>query len=173
VAARVPAATAPARAFVGLGANLDDPVGHVRRAFSDLGRIPATRCVLRSGLYRNPPLGPADQPDYINAVAGLDTGLAAEALLDALQAIERAHGRVRGAVRWGPRTLDLDLLLYGDRCRDDPRLTLPHPGLHRRAFVLYPLREIAPGLVIPGCGPVEALAACCPGVELEPVMEPR
>ncbi len=159
------------RAYVGLGANLDDPAAHVRRAFEDLGRIAATRCVSRSRLYRNPPMGPADQPDYVNAAAALDTRLPPPELLAALQAIERAHGRTRDGVRWGPRTLDLDLLLYGDLESDDPRLTLPHPGLHRRAFVLYPLLEIAPGLAIPGRGPLAALAAAVPGTGLQALAE--
>lgn len=171
MAASTPAA-ATVRAYVGLGANLDDPAAHLHRALSDLDGIRLTRVALRSRLYRNPPMGPAAQPDYVNAVAALDTGLAPQALLEALQEIERAHGRVRGAERWGPRTLDLDLLLYGDLRRDDARLTLPHPGLHRRAFVLYPLREIAPELVVPGRGPVEALAARHSGARLEPLTEP-
>jgi 2-amino-4-hydroxy-6-hydroxymethyldihydropteridine diphosphokinase len=104
-------------------------------------------------------MGPADQPDYINAVAAIDTLLTPLALLDALLGIERMHGRVRHATRWGPRTLDLDVLVYGDRIITDPRLAVPHPGIVERAFVLLPLAEIAPDLTIPGRGPVAALAA--------------
>lgn len=124
-------------------------------------RLPETRVVARSSLYRSPPMGPADQPDYINAVAALDTGLPPEALLSALQVIERAHGRRRGGQRWGPRPLDLDVLLYGEAPYSSPTLTIPHPGLHDRAFVLYPLREIAGNLQIPGLGALDALVARC------------
>lgn len=151
-----------AQVFVALGSNLDDPVAQVRSAFQDLDAIPASRCVRRSSLYRSVPIGPAGQPDYINAVAALETGLAPEELLDHLQAIERRHGRVRGAERWGPRTLDLDLLLYDDRVMQTERLTIPHPGLHLRAFVLYPLHEIAPGLRIPQRGSLDELIKQCP-----------
>ncbi len=150
------------RAFIGLGANLDDPVRHVADALTALGDLPSTRLVRRSGLYRTPPMGPPGQPDYINAVAAIDTGLAALDLLDHLQALERAHGRDRRGERWGPRTLDLDILLFGDRRIDHPRLCVPHAGLHERTFVLYPLAEIAPDLDVPGRGPLHALLALCP-----------
>lgn len=145
-------------AFVGLGSNLEDPVQHVGTAFAELDRIPGSRVTARSALYRSVAIGPAGQPDYINAVAALATDLGADDLLDVLQAIEDAHGRVR-TVRWGPRTLDLDLLLYGDQQIASDRLTVPHREMHRRAFVLLPLYEIEPTLLIPGRGPlVDVLA---------------
>lgn len=140
---------APVCAYIGLGSNLDTPVAQLRRALGELDALPASRLVAHSSLYSNPPMGPADQPAYVNAVAALRTSLAPLALLDALQALEQAHGRVRGPQRWGPRTLDLDLLLFDDLVRACPRLTLPHPGLAERAFVVLPLMEIAPALVLP------------------------
>lgn len=152
----------PARAYIGIGGNLDDPVSQVRRALQALAVLPACRRVACSPLYRTAPVGgPPDQPDYINAVAALDTTLAPKNLLAALQALEEARGRVR-TERWGPRTLDLDLLLYDRRVSDDPALTLPHPRLHERAFVLYPLYDIAPDLDIPGRGSLVELMARCP-----------
>ncbi|MEJ2344376.1 MAG: 2-amino-4-hydroxy-6-hydroxymethyldihydropteridine diphosphokinase [Gammaproteobacteria bacterium] len=150
---------APVRAYVGLGSNQADPVRQVRAALTDLAGLPRTALVVRSSLYRSAPMGPPDQPDYVNAVAGLDSGLSALELLHALQAIETAHGRVRSGERWGPRTLDLDLLLYDEARFDSPELTVPHPGLHRRAFVLYPLGEIAAELSIPGQGKLATLLA--------------
>lgn len=149
------------RAYVALGSNLDQPIAHVQRAFAELDAIPDTRCVKRSSLYRSDPMGPADQPDYINAVAALDTQLPATALLRQLQALETAHGRVRTGAQWGPRTLDLDLLLYGSQQIDEPDLKVPHPGLHERPFVLYPLAEIEPELVVPGRGPLVQLTERC------------
>ena len=140
-------------AFVGLGSNLERPARQLRVALGELGDLPGTQLIRHSPLYRSAPLGPAGQPDYVNAVALLQTTLDAFALLDALQAIEQRHGRVRG-VHWGPRTLDLDLLLYGDQEIDSPRLRVPHPQMHRRAFVLVPLHDIAPGLDLPGLGPL-------------------
>lgn len=155
-----------ARAYVGLGSNQADPVAQVRHALDELDALPRTRRVAHSPLYRSAPVGPDDQPDFINAVAALDTTLGADTLLSALQAIEQAHGRVRTR-RWGPRTLDLDLLLYGDLQRDDPRLSLPHPRLHERAFVLQPLYTIAPQLRIPGRGMLTDLLANCPSQAIE------
>lgn len=154
----------PVLAYIGLGSNLQDPLDQVSRALEALSRLPESRCVARSSLYASPPMGPPDQPDYINAVACLDTGLSPHGLLDALQAIEQAHGRLRdGASRWGPRTLDLDILLYGDREIDSPWLRVPHGGLHERPFVLYPLAEIAPAeLQVPGMGALSALLSRCP-----------
>jgi 2-amino-4-hydroxy-6-hydroxymethyldihydropteridine diphosphokinase len=152
----------PARAYIGIGSNLDDPIRQVRRAFQALTGILASGCVARSPLYRTAPVGgPPGQPDCINAVAALDTGLTPQQLLVVLQTLELGHGRTR-SVRWGPRTLDLDLLLYDRFVSTDPRLTLPHPRLHERAFVLYPLRDIAPNLDIPGHGPLAELLARCP-----------
>jgi 2-amino-4-hydroxy-6-hydroxymethyldihydropteridine diphosphokinase len=152
----------PARAYIGIGSNLDDPANQVHRAFQALSTLPAGRLVAQSPLYRSAPVGgPPGQPDYINAVAALDTTLNPDQLLAALRAIETGQGRVR-AERWGPRTLDLDLLLYDRLVRDDPWLTLPHPRLHQRAFVLYPLYDIAPDLDIPGHGSLAALRAHCP-----------
>jgi len=142
-------------AYVALGANLGDPAATVRAAFGALANLPDSRVSRSSSLYRTAPVGLADQPDFINAVAELQTTLAPEALLDALFDIEQRFGRIR-ADRNGPRTLDLDLLLYDDQLIDLPHLTLPHPRLHLRAFVLQPLAEIAPQLVIPGRGTVAA-----------------
>ena len=152
------AACAPVRVHLGFGSNLDDPVRQVQTALAEIGALPGVALVRCSSLYRTAPLGPAGQPDYVNAVAACDTTLEAHALLDALQAIEAAHGRVR-AERWGARTLDIDILLYGDEVIADDRLTVPHPELAAREFVVLPLFEIAPELVIPGRGPLRALAA--------------
>lgn len=149
------------RAYIGLGSNLADPQAQLAKAVAALRTLPQSRLTALSRLYRSRPMGPADQPDYVNAVAMLDTRLEAEALLDALQAIETAQGRVRGPQRWGPRTLDLDLLLYGAELIDSARLQVPHPGLTERNFVLYPLADIAPELVLPdGRSLRELLAAC-------------
>jgi 2-amino-4-hydroxy-6-hydroxymethyldihydropteridine diphosphokinase len=143
-----PGAQVPA--YVGLGSNLDDPAAQLRTALDALARLPRTRLVASSAFYLNPPLGPPGQPDFVNAVAGLLTTLPAAELLAAMQAIEDAHGRRRDGPRWGPRTLDLDLLLYGDMQLESDHLVLPHPGLASRAFVLVPLLEVAPGLRLPG-----------------------
>ena len=152
----------PARAYIGIGSNLDDPIRQVRRGFRVLSGIFASGCAAQSPLYRTAPVGgPPAQPDYINAVAALDTGLTPHQLLLALQTLELAQGRTR-SVRWEARTLDLDLLLYDQLTSDDPWLTLPHPRLHERAFVLYPLRDIAPDLHIPGHGSLTELLAHCP-----------
>lgn len=149
----------PVPAYVGIGANLDDPVQQVTRALRELGDLPHTSLTKASSLYCTPPMGPPDQPDYINAVAELQTTLAPLALLDELQRLEQLHRRVRGSERWGPRTLDLDLLIYGEQHIGHPRLTVPHPGLAQRAFVLVPLAEIAPALTVPGLGTVAGLCA--------------
>ncbi len=142
-------------AFVALGANLGDPAANLRAAFAALANLPESRVVRASSLYRTAPVGFAEQPEFVNAVAELATALAPEALLDALFDIEQRFGRIR-AERNGPRTLDLDLLLYNNLAIDLPRLTLPHPRLHLRAFVLQPLAEIAPHQIIPGRGTVAA-----------------
>ncbi|RQW82408.1 MAG: 2-amino-4-hydroxy-6-hydroxymethyldihydropteridine diphosphokinase [Methylococcus sp.] len=155
------------RAYIGLGGNLDQPAARIRRARVALSVLPNTREAAFSSLYRSAPMGPSDQPDYVNAVMALDTGLEPLALLDHLQAIENAEGRVRMGERWGPRTLDLDLLLYGEDVIQHERLTVPHPGLHQREFVLYPLFEIAPDLKIPGWGALRDWVAACPRRGLE------
>ncbi len=148
-------------AYIGVGSNLADPVHQVRSAFLDLDAVPHCRVSKVSPLYRTPPMGPADQPPYVNAAVKLHTRLAPLPLLDALLAVERRHGRVRDGRRWGPRTLDLDLLLYGERIIDEPRLTVPHPGIAERAFVLLPLYDIAPTLTIPGSVPLAELCDRC------------
>ncbi|WP_077035692.1 2-amino-4-hydroxy-6-hydroxymethyldihydropteridine diphosphokinase [Pelomonas sp. KK5] len=140
------------RAYIGLGANLGDLRRTLDEALVALAALPLTELRAASGFYRTAPVD-AGGPDYLNAVVMLDTTLAPEALLDALQAIEQAHGRERPYVN-APRTLDLDLLLYGDRRIVTPRLTVPHPRLHRRAFVLHPLLELTPDLDAPGLGPL-------------------
>ncbi len=155
------------RAYLGLGSNLGRPVEQLDRALAALRELPDSRLDAVSRYYRNPPMGPA-QPDYVNAVAALDTELEPLVLLDALQAIENAQGRTR-ELRWGPRTLDLDLLLYGDRRIDLPRLHVPHPGLAQRAFVLLPLAELAPGLSIPGLGSIARLLERVDGSALLPI----
>ncbi|HUO44548.1 MAG TPA: 2-amino-4-hydroxy-6-hydroxymethyldihydropteridine diphosphokinase [Burkholderiales bacterium] len=145
-------------AFIALGANLQDPLTQVTAALDELAALPQTRLTRRSSLYRSAPAGDGyrGQPDFINAAAQIETALAPRALLDALLAIERKHGRIR-EFRNAPRTLDLDLLLYGGLRHHEPGLTLPHPRLHERAFVLLPLAEIAPGANVPGCGRVAEL----------------
>jgi 2-amino-4-hydroxy-6-hydroxymethyldihydropteridine diphosphokinase len=147
-------------AYVGIGSNLDDPRTHVLQAFTELDRLPHTRVVKRSALYRSAPVGHAEQPDFVNAVARLETGLPAERLLTELQEIEARHGRKR-SVPNAPRTLDLDVLLYGERSLDLPSLKIPHPRMHERAFVLKPLLEVAPEVAIPGRGPARAFLDAC------------
>lgn len=150
-------------AYVALGSNLADPRRQLESAFAALSTIAGTRLVARSGLWRSRPMGPQDQPEFVNAAAGLVTSLAPRELLDALQAIERRMGKTEPAVRWGPRLIDLDLLLVGDLEIDEPGLQLPHPGLPRRNFVLYPLAEIAPDLWVPGHGRLRFLLQRIPG----------
>jgi 2-amino-4-hydroxy-6-hydroxymethyldihydropteridine diphosphokinase len=145
-------------AYVALGSNLDDPEAQVERGFAALAALPGTLLRARSRRYRTPPWGVVDQPDFVNAVARLETSLAPRTLLDALLAIEARAGRVRG-LRYGPRVLDLDLLLYGDCELREAGLTLPHPRLHERAFVLLPLADLAPDLEVPGRGRVADLLA--------------
>ena len=152
-------------AYVALGANLDDPVTQVHAAFDALRGLPASRLLRTSSLYRTAPVGVHGQPDFINAVAQLETGLDAEALLDALLTIEASFGRRRD-FHLAPRTLDLDLLLYGNETLDTPALQLPHPRMHLRAFVLAPLLEIAPDCAIPGRGNA---AAWLPAVSMQPI----
>lgn len=141
--------TSPVRAYLGLGSNLGDRAAYLRQAIDALGRLPGTRVVRLSSLYETRPWGLAEQPDYYNLVVEIETSLAAEELLRHALAIEAALGRVR-TVRFGPRTIDIDVLLYGDQTHDTPELTVPHPRMLQRAFVLVPLAEIAPGVVVAG-----------------------
>lgn len=146
-------------AYVGLGSNLDEPPAQIARAYEALAQMTDTRLVLRSQRYRTKPFGPIAQPDFVNATAGLLTRLPARELLAALHATETRLGRVRPAARWGPRRIDLDLLVYGTARIDEPGLSVPHPGLAERAFVLAPLADIAPDLRVPGLGLVRDLLA--------------
>ncbi|SDM47239.1 2-amino-4-hydroxy-6-hydroxymethyldihydropteridinediphosphokinase [Franzmannia pantelleriensis] len=146
------------RAYIGLGSNLDDPLAQVQRALAALDRLPLTQRVAASPCYTSRPVGPQDQPDFVNAVAALDTRLSPLALLDLLQALEQRQRR-RRLRHWGPRTLDLDLLLYDDICLATPRLTLPHPHMASRGFVLLPLADIAPAQCLPDGRRVAELAA--------------
>ena len=144
-------------AYVGLGSNLQMPARQVDEAFDLLAEIPGTRVILRSSLYRSAAFGGIEQPDFINAVAALLTTLTPADFLAALHAIEKRQGRVRDGARWGPRVLDLDLLVYAGEVIDQPGLTVPHPGIMERNFVVLPLGEIAPDLVFPGLGRVADL----------------
>lgn len=149
------------RAYIGLGSNLREPARQLQSALQALQHTPGVTAVISSPFYSSTAIGPGEQPDYVNAVAAIDTSLPPLTLLDALQAIEQAHGRERGAIRWTARTLDLDLLLYGDCELDEPRLTLPHPRLTERNFVLRPLHDLAPSLALPdGRSVADLLIAC-------------
>jgi len=143
----------PVLAYIGLGSNLEAPRDQLERAMSALALLPLSECVARSSLYASAPVGPQDQPDFINAVAAIRTRLSPLALLDQLQALEQRHRRVRDR-HWGPRTLDLDLLWYDGLTHRSPRLTLPHPEMPHRRFVLEPLAEIAPTLSVDGESPL-------------------
>ena len=156
------------QAFIGLGANLGDPESQVRRAVAALSDLPGTRVLAASSLYRTAPVGVGEQPDFINAVAKIETTLGARALLDGLIATEARFGRERpfpGAAR----TLDLDLLLYGDRTIDEPGLVVPHPRMHERAFVLAPLAEMEAETVVPGKGRAGALLKACAGQKVKKI----
>ena len=146
-------------AYIGVGSNLEDPRAQVLAAITRLAQLPRTRLVLASKLYRSRPFGPVAQPDFVNAVAGILTQLEPKALMGELHAIESAMGRPEQHEHWGPRIIDLDLLAQGRERRAEPHLTLPHPGIVGRNFVLYPLAEIAPDLDLPGLGRVADLAA--------------
>lgn len=160
-------------AYVAIGANLEGPEGQVRRAIVELGQMPGARILRTSPLYLTRPLGMADQPDYVNAVVSLETRLPPRDLLLALQAIEDDHARER-RLRWGPRTLDLDILLYDGNIIDEPGLRVPHPEMAGRPFVLFPLAEIAPGdLAIPGLGTLSGLLAACPRDGIQLLASPR
>ena len=155
-------------AYIGLGSNLDEPVAQVARARSAIAGLAGVFEIAFSALYRSAPMGPKYQPAYINAVMAVETVLPPFDLLQSLQGIESAQGRIRRGERWGPRTIDLDLLLYGRACIRTEVLTLPHYGLAVRPFVLYPLAEIAPrNLLIPGMGTLGSLLKKCPPVDLE------
>jgi 2-amino-4-hydroxy-6-hydroxymethyldihydropteridine diphosphokinase len=144
-------------AYVGIGSNLGMPTRHVEQAIELLAEIPRSRLVSRSSLYRSAPFGGIEQPDFVNAAAAMLTALDARELLDGLLELEKRQGRERGGTRWGPRVLDLDLLVYGNVVLVEPGLTIPHPGIGERNFVLLPLQEIAPELVIPGLGRVASI----------------
>jgi 2-amino-4-hydroxy-6-hydroxymethyldihydropteridine diphosphokinase len=156
VAAEITQVTTPRwlPAYVGVGSNLEDPAAQVRRALDALTGLRATRLVLRSPLYHTPPFGEVAQPAFVNAAAGLLTQLTPEELLDCLRLLERELGREPPRERWGPRVIDLDLLVVGTERRDGEALQLPHPGIAQRDFVLYPLADIAPELEVPGVGRV-------------------
>jgi 2-amino-4-hydroxy-6-hydroxymethyldihydropteridine diphosphokinase len=151
-----PVRASQVRAYIALGSNLGEPLRAVESGFESLAGLAGCRLAARSSLYRSAPVGVGPQPDFINAVAALDTSLGPRELLTALLDVEARHGRTRH-IRLAARTLDLDLLLHGDTVADEPELQLPHPRMHLRAFVLLPLAEIAPELVIPGLGPVAGL----------------
>lgn len=156
----------PHTAFIGLGSNLEEPRSQLQRAFAELDGLPDTRLVARSSLYRSAPLGYPDQPEFVNAVAKIATALTPQALLQALLQIERRHGRER-TFRNAPRTLDLDVLLYDDKQLHEHGLTIPHPQMHLRAFVLQPLLEIAPDAGIPGVGQARVAFERCQDQVLE------
>lgn len=157
-------------ALVGLGGNVGDAAATLRHAFKDMDALPHTRLVRASKLYRSRAWGRTEQPDFVNAVAMLETGLGARELLDALLGIEHDAGRERHAdERWGPRILDLDLLLYGDAVIDEPGLHVPHPHLHERSFALVPLVEIAPDAMIPGIGSARAALAAMESSDIEAI----
>lgn len=160
------------RCYIGLGANLVEPVAQLQAAVTALGQLPETELVQVSRFYSSKPMGPQDQPDYVNAVAALDTRLTPLALLHALQQIELAQGRQRKAERWGPRTLDLDILLFGTQQIDHPELTVPHYGMQLREFVLYPLAELAPDLILPDGVALQSLLQQVPLNGLTPLQPP-
>ena len=153
-------------AYVGLVSNLQDPRRQIQSALAELDAMPHTRVVKRSSLYRTAPIGHLEQPDFVNAVAQLETGLPAERLLAELQDIEKRHGRERSFAN-APRTLDLDLLLFGQQVIETPALTVPHPRMHERAFVLKPLVEVFAEATIPGHGLATALLASCEDQKVE------
>ena len=149
------------RVYVGLGSNLEDPVAQVLEAVEELEMIPDSILVSRSSLYRGKPMGPADQPDYVNAVVAMDTLLSAENFLQELIRIEDLQGRARGGEKWGPRIIDLDLLMYGKQKINTPDLIVPHPGMHERDFVIIPLSELVGDVNVPGQGRLTALINNC------------
>ncbi len=154
--------------WLALGSNLADPLQQVQNALDALAAIPQTRVVAVSSFYRTPPYGPQDQPDYLNAVVELATALQPDALLDHTQRVEQEQGRVRKAHRWGPRTLDLDVLLFDRQTLASDRLTVPHYDMHNRAFMLVPLLEIAPAITLPNGTPVASLLAPLDRTQIRP-----
>lgn len=160
--------------YIGLGSNLGDSPAHLQQALKAMSALPLTRLVDVSSAYSSAPLGPADQPRYLNAVALLHTSLSPLELLDALQAIELQQGRVRQGERWGPRTLDLDIILFGRQSINEPRLHVPHYHMHARPFVLYPLAELCgEDFVLPdGKSLAELLALCPPDTSLSRLASP-
>ena len=156
------------KAYLALGSNLADPLHQVQSALDALAGLPQTSLLALSPFYRTPPYGPPDQPDYLNAAVLLETGLAPEALLDQTQRIELEQGRVRKDERWGPRTLDLDIMLFGDLTLATPRLTVPHYDMRNRAFMLVPLLSIAPDLVFPDGTPLKTLVAALDTRAIQP-----
>lgn len=160
-------ASSPVAAYIGLGSNLENPLWQLRRARAEIAALADTRELACSSFYHSKPMGPQDQPDYVNAVMAVETALTPLQLLASLQTIEQTHGRVRNE-RWGARTLDLDILLYGQEQIATAVLTVPHTGIAEREFVLYPLAEIAsPQLSIPGRGLLADLVRDCPRRGLE------
>jgi 2-amino-4-hydroxy-6-hydroxymethyldihydropteridine diphosphokinase len=157
-------------AYVGIGSNLEDPRRNVEQALEELKSLERTTLLRHSSLYRSAPIGYSEQPQFVNAVAALETALAPERLLDELQAIEARHGRRRSFAN-APRTLDLDLLLYGKQTIRLPRLTVPHPRMHERAFVLRPLLELDPQAEIPGKGNAAELLAGCSTQDVQRISE--
>ena len=147
-------------AYIALGSNLDSPREQIQRALQHISQLPSTLLIARSGLYQSAPLGPVEQPEFINAVAGVLTQLPPIELLRALKRAEQSLGRQQPSVRWGPRSIDLDLLVHAQEQIESAELTIPHPGITERNFVLYPLLDIAPDLHVPGKGVVRTLAAC-------------
>jgi len=159
-------------AYISLGSNLQEPQRQLQAGFAALTRLPDTQLIAKSSFYRSAPVGYANQPDFVNAVAAIRTALAPRALLDALLAIEREHGRVREFPN-APRTLDLDIALYGEHVIDEAGLTVPHPRMHERAFVMVPLAEIAPDAVVPGRGHVRDLLAGVNTKSVSPIITRR
>lgn len=158
-------------AYIGLGSNLQDRLAHLRTACQELVTVFGIERLTCSTFYQTEPMGPSDQPDYLNAVCRIETHLAPLALLDELQTIEAAHGRVRIGARWTARPLDLDLLLYGDQVIDNDRLQVPHPGIALRSFVLKPLLDLDPDLCVPGAGPVRVLLESVDSLGIQPFPE--
>lgn len=158
-------------AFIGLGSNLKEPAAQLARAVAELAALPKTTLVAQSPFYTSSPVGPQDQPDFVNGAAWISTELGPHALLDQLQAIEQAHGRER-LQHWGPRTLDLDLLIFGNHKLDDERLTVPHRELHNRDFALQPLLDLKPDLTLPDGAEIATLRAQCPDNRLRKLPPP-